>query len=123
MKTKLGCRWRRFPEKHDYPAAESYLRLIFPKPIAAKFVKKLKNAPVHEFKSKDIFRASALPLLPPENFHVRADLRKIERGEKISPLLLVRQPELGKVIIADGYHRMCAVYSLNEDAMIRCQIV
>jgi hypothetical protein len=28
-----------------------------------------------------------------------------------------------KVIIADGYHRLCAVYSVDEDAMIPCKIV
>jgi len=35
----------------------------------------------------------------------------------------VREPYLGKVIIADGYHRMCAVYLVNEDALIHCKIV
>jgi hypothetical protein len=29
----------------------------------------------------------------------------------------------GKVIIADGYHRVCAVYRLDEDAIIPCKIV
>ncbi len=123
MRRKSDCQWRKFPEKHDYPAAESYLRLIYPKPVATKFVKRLKAAPIREFKAKDIFRASRLPLLPPENFHVRADLRKIEQGDKISPLLLVRQSALGQVCIADGYHRMCAVYALNEDVLIRCKII
>jgi hypothetical protein len=28
----------------------------------------------------------------------------------------------GKVIIADGYHRLCAVYSYDEDAVIPCKI-
>jgi hypothetical protein len=27
------------------------------------------------------------------------------------------------VIIADGYHRLCAVYSIDEDAVIPCKIV
>jgi hypothetical protein len=27
------------------------------------------------------------------------------------------------VVIADGYHRMCAVYSFEEDAIIPCKIV
>jgi hypothetical protein len=27
------------------------------------------------------------------------------------------------VIIADGYHRLCAVYSVDEDALIPCKIV
>jgi len=37
--------------------------------------------------------------------------------------LLVRDSNLGKVVIADGYHRMCAVYSIDEDAWIHCKIV
>ncbi|MES2516889.1 MAG: hypothetical protein V4585_02205 [Bacteroidota bacterium] len=41
-------------------------------------------------------------------------------GEKISPILLVRYA--GKVIISDGYHRMCTVYSFSEDVSILCQI-
>jgi len=44
-------------------------------------------------------------------------------GEKMAPLLLVRGKRGGKVIIADGYHRLCAVYTFNEDAMIQCKIV
>ena len=27
-----------------------------------------------------------------------------------------------KVVVADGYHRLCAVYSFDEDALIRCKI-
>jgi len=26
------------------------------------------------------------------------------------------------VIIADGYHRLCAIYSYDEDAVIPCKI-
>ena len=44
-------------------------------------------------------------------------------NEKISPLLLVRDKTGGRVIIADGYHRLCAVYTFDEDAMIPCKIV
>jgi hypothetical protein len=29
----------------------------------------------------------------------------------------------GKLIIADGYHRLCAVYKFDEDAMIPRKIV
>ena len=29
----------------------------------------------------------------------------------------------GKVVIADGYHRLCAVYGFDEDAWIPCKIV
>jgi len=110
------------PEAHDYPAALAYLTLIFDKKTAKAFVKDLKRAVVSEFKSKDIFRASCLSLLGVSNSHVDKDRRKIQTGKKLSPLLLVRDSVNGKVVIADGYHRLCAVYSFDEDALIPCKI-
>ena len=44
-------------------------------------------------------------------------------GKPISPLLLVRHSSKGKVVIADGYHRLCGIYSFDEDALIPCKIV
>ena len=49
--------------------------------------------------------------------------RKSFRHEKLSPLLLFRDKHSGKLVIADGYHRLCAVYTFDEDAMIPCKIV
>jgi hypothetical protein len=82
----------------------------------------LRRARVSHFKAKDIFRASALSLLGVSNSHVEKDRKKIKNGKELSPLLLVRDKVNGKVVIADGYHRLCAVYSLNEDALIPCKI-
>ena len=48
---------------------------------------------------------------------------KIKSGSEVSPLLLARDPANGKVVIADGYHRLCAVYTFDEDAIISCKIV
>lgn len=115
--------WLAEPEEHDYPAAESYLSLIYKERIAASFVQKLRRAPVSKFKAKDLFRASGLSLLGISNSHVEKDRKKILAGHKLSPLLLVRDEKNGKVIIADGYHRMCSVYSFDEDAVISCKIV
>ncbi len=75
-----------------------------------------------QFKAKDIFRASGLSLLGVSNYHVKKDLSKIADGEKLSLILLVRR-EGERVVIADGYHRMCAVYSQDEDSLIPCKIV
>ena len=75
------------------------------------------------FKAKDIFRASGLSLLGVSNAHVEKDRKKIQEGKELSPLLLVRDAAHGKVVIADGYHRLCAVYSVDEDAQIPCKIV
>jgi uncharacterized protein (DUF1015 family) len=37
-------------------------------------------------------------------------------------LLLYRDRTASKLVIADGYHRLCAVYKVDEDAMIPCKI-
>jgi hypothetical protein len=41
----------------------------------------------------------------------------------ISPILLIRDIRTNKVIIADGYHRTCALYHYDEEAWIPCKIV
>jgi len=115
--------WLAEPEEHDYPAAASYLSLIYPPVLVDKIVKDLRGAPISQFKAKDIFRASALSLLGVSNSHVKKDQKKIEDGKELSPLLLLRDNQLGKVVIADGYHRLCAIYSFDEDALIHCKIV
>ena len=114
--------WLHDVEPHDYPAAASYLALLFSKLDVTTLIKSLNEAPVVHFKAKDIFRASQLSLLGVSNSHVAKDQRKICKGQALSPLLLVREEASGKVIIADGYHRLCAVYGFDEDAMIPCKI-
>jgi disulfide oxidoreductase YuzD len=121
--TKATITWLDNPEEHDYPAAESYLSLIYDAATVCHFSQKLKQAPISKFKAKDIFRASDLSLLGISNSHVEKNHRKILAGHALSPLLLVRDQVNGKVIIADGYHRMCSVYSFDEDAAIPCKIV
>ncbi len=123
MKTKVKIKWLSEPENHNYPAAESYLNLIYDELKASLFVKKLRKAEIVEFKSKDVFRASSLSLIGISNEHVQKNIDEINNGTSISPILLVRDRKNGKVVIADGYHRMCAVYMFHEDAIIPCKIV
>jgi len=115
--------WLPEVEEHDYPAAESYLRIIYGEERVSELISKLRRAPIVQFKAKDIFRASQLSLLGVSNSHVDKDRIKILEGKILSPLLLVRDQQNGKVMIADGYHRMCAIYGFNEDALIHCKIV
>jgi hypothetical protein len=122
MSKKVQLKWLNKPEDHDYPAALAYLSLLYNEKIAASQVDKLKRASISEFKAKDIFRASGLSLLGVSNSHVEQDRQKIQSGGELSPLLLIRDPANGKVIIADGYHRLCAVYSFDEDAVVPCKI-
>ncbi len=122
-KKKIEIKWLSEPEAHSYPAAQSYLSLLYKESVVKTYVEKLKNASLTNFKAKDIFRASSLSMLGVSNTHVEKDQDKIKAGEAISPLLLVRDSTIGKVIIADGYHRLCAIYPHDEDAVIPCKIV
>ncbi len=116
--------WLNRPQLHDYPAAQSYLSLLAgPKRIRT-VVAALKQAPLTYFKAKDILRACGLPLLPPENPHVAADLVNIADGAPLSPCLLVRGAlSRGRPAqIADGYHRVCASYHTDENTDIPVKI-
>ncbi len=123
MKDPEPIAWLPQPEEHNYPAALSYLSLLYPDVEAAALVEKLRKGKVREFKAKDIFRASQLSLLGVSNLHVKKDRKKIRKGIHLSPLLLVRDHAHRRVVIADGYHRLCAIYQTHEDIWIRCKIV
>jgi len=116
-------KWLADEEEHDYPAAASYLSIIYPKAKVDKIIAKLREAAIVEFHAKDIFRASGLSLLGVSNSHVEKDRKKIESGKALAPILLVRDTKNGKVVVGDGYHRLCAIYGINEDALIRAKIV
>jgi disulfide oxidoreductase YuzD len=113
--------WLKEPEEHDFPAALDYLELLFETADANNITKKLKQAKTIQKKSKDIFRASRLPLLPKDNIHVKENFKKIKNNKKLSPILLVRGQE--QLIIADGYHRLCCAYYLTEDLEVPCRLV
>lgn len=122
-KDAADIQWLSEPEDQDYEAARSFLSLTSESAAARRLVEELARAPVTQFKAKDIFRASGLSLLGISNSHVEKDRRKIASGKGLSPILLVRDAIHGKVIIADGYHRLCAVYGHDEDALVPCKIV
>jgi hypothetical protein len=117
--------WKDQPDEHDFPAAASYLSLVFPEDRVAKMVDELRAAPLTHRKAKDLLRASQLRLLPTGNPHVAKDLAKIRGGQVLSPVLLVRGNGDADVplTVADGYHRICASYHTDEDADIPCRIV
>jgi len=115
--------WLTEPGNNDYLASLSYLGLIFGNKSAKKLVKKLRKAPINSFKAKDLFRSSGLSLLGISSVHVERNTEKLQAGIGLPPVLLVRDDRQGRLIIADGYHRLCSVYLIDEDADIPCKIV
>jgi len=116
--------WKDQPDEHDYPAAASYLTLVAEPALVASVVTALQAAPLEHFKAKDILRSSRLALLSADNRHVAGDIDKVRDGKRLSPVLLVRG-DLTRgfpLQIADGYHRVCASYHLDENTDIPCRI-
>lgn len=122
--SKQNAAWLKKPEKQDYSNALDYLSLTNPVKRAEKLVRALHKAETVERQAKDLLRASGLPLLPRENPHVDDDLKKLHKGKPLSPILLVRGDTLKGIplTVADGYHRICAIYYHDESASIPCRI-
>ena len=117
--------WKDEPDAHDFPAAAAYLSLIVDEATTESIVEGLKEATVNRGKAKDLLRASRLALLGENNAHVALDLAKVREGEYLSPVLVVRGvlKEDVALTVVDGYHRICASYHLDENAVIPYRIV
>jgi hypothetical protein len=116
--------WKKKPEDEDFAGALHFLSLALPAVKAKKLVQSLRKTKPIELAAKDLLRASNLPLLPRDEPHVDDDLKKIHKGKPLAPVLLVRG-DISRgipLIVADGYHRICAVYYYDDGAPIHCRI-
>jgi hypothetical protein len=116
--------WKKKPEEEDYESARRFLSLLYSKGDTRKHLRALLQAPSVEYVAKDLLRASGLPLLLREEPHVNEDLRKIHKRKPLAPVLLV-QGDMSQgiaLLVADGYHRICAVCYYDEDTPIRCRL-
>jgi hypothetical protein len=122
--SKPKLKWAEKGEDQDFDAAEKYLSLLCSDAKAAGFVISLRNAKRVEHAAKDLLRAAHLPLLPSDESHVSEDLKRIQKGKALAPVLLVRGDIATglPLIVADGYHRICAVCYFDESAPIPCRI-
>jgi hypothetical protein len=115
--------WLNEPEEKDFLAATNYLSLLFADADAASMAEDLRNAPAINREANDLLRASRLELLPETDPVVKKNIKKVARGKPLSPVLLVRVRANEPLIVADGYHRICASYHLDEDIEISCRMV
>jgi hypothetical protein len=120
----LKVKWLDEPEEKDYAAAHSYLSLLVPGRDLDRLIEALKKAPTGSWRAKDILRATQLPLLgAKQSGEVAEKLAKIRANERLSPILIViLRPDV-VAQIADGYHRTCAAYLVDEDALVPGRIL
>lgn len=123
--SKAKLKWaEKGEEPEDFDAAEKYLSLLCPDSKAKALVRNLRDSKLIEHAAKDLLRAAHLPLLPSDESHVSEDLKRIQKGKPLAPVLLVRGDIASglPLIVADGYHRICAVCYFDERAPIPCRI-
>ena len=121
---KTRLRWRKQPDQDEYGAAAEYLSLVLPAAEVKAVVARLRRATTTPHKPKDLERASGEKLLPADDPEVKAEIKKSGKGKGLAPVLMVRG-HLGEdraLVIADGYHRLCAGYHVDPEAEIPCRI-
>ena len=102
---KPDLKWSEKEEDEDFEAAFKYLSLLRPDSKAHALVKSLRGSKLIEHAAKDLLRAAQLPLLPRDEPHVDQDLKRIQKGKALAPVLLVRgdmgtgSPSLSPMVI------------------------
>lgn len=123
MKKPAELKWLDIPDDHDYEAAETYLQLLYGPKKARRWAKALKSAEMQKYAAKDILRASETPISEVQAFDWVKQQKEIASGTPLSPILLIRQEDGSALIIADGFHRLCAVFCADQEANVPCKIV
>ena len=92
---------------------------------AKRLAERARTAGITEHVAKDLLRACHLPLLPTDEKHVAQDLKRIRKGKPLSPILIVQGDLIRDrpLVIADGYHRMCAACHADEDAPVSTVLI
>ncbi len=122
---KDTAEWAPRPGNTEFDGALRYLSLQFSESVARRLVAKARRTARSEHVAKDILRACQLPLLPKDERHVADNLKKIRKGKPMAPVILVRGDLMSgrSLVVADGYHRMCAACHADEDALVAVVLV
>ena len=117
--------WAPDPAEHDFPSAAPFLGLIATSELVQVCTTLFSQSPTVHQHAKDILRAARLALLAADDHEVAKDLSKAAAGTPLSPVLLIRGDiATGRPLqIADGYHRVCAGYHIDEDTEIPCRLI
>jgi hypothetical protein len=123
MDKKKNVRWLPEPADKNYEAAETYLQLLYDRKKARRWAKQLKRTEITKYEAKDILRASRTPMSEIQAFDWTKQQKQINEGKPLSPILIVKQDNGGYLIIADGFHRMCALFANDQEIKVPCKIV
>lgn len=120
MQKKAEPKWLDKPADKDIKSAETFLGLLYGPKKARQYAKRLAKADLQQYAARDLLRASEMPIAEVQAFDWVKQRKEITDGTPMSPILLIRQENGGHLIIADGFHRLCAVFSIDQDAPVLC---
>ena len=117
--------WSSAPSSKDLKAASDYLSLLVTEDQLGSLISRFRRSPTIMHEAKDLLRASQTTLLDDDDPHVAENLKRIKKGKKISPVLLIRGNAAAGITltVADGHHRICASWYWNENEPVACRIV
>lgn len=108
--------WAAEPTDDDVADATWYLTLLG--------VLALDVDPVQRvYPAKDLLRAAWLEPLPKDNAGVRKWSARLHDGAEIPPVLLLVGTLDRPLILAEGYHRVCAAYLRGEQTPVACHFL
>lgn len=115
-----GC-----PRQARLSGRRAYLGRLARRELGEVLTALLSQAPTVQHRANDLLRAAGLPLLDSGHPEVAKDLQKIAAGQSLSPVLLIRGDLTAghPLQIADGHHRICASYAVDEETEIGCRLV
>lgn len=114
--------WLADASESDYAAAAHFLALIDKPKEVDKALAEMRAAATVEYKATDLLRAAQLEIPAADDRPTREQIKKIKKGQAVEPVLLVRAAALKKVIVADGFHRICAAYRIDPDVVVHCKL-
>lgn len=104
-------------KQEDFVAAQSFLGLLFPDTSATEIANQFIDIEVTIKNATDILRAAGYPV--PKEHEVENWLNE---DETLSPVLLARTLER-RLLIVDGYERLCESFELTKDREVPVRLI
>lgn len=116
--------WADDADPEAYDNAKAFLTLHNASPDVIKdIVSQWHTSDAQEYRATDILRATGYPSVSAkEDVQVKRTTKKMKKGEPVEPPLLVVRDPGHQPLLADGYHRLCAVYEAFAEAPVPLRV-
>lgn len=116
--------WSPAPSVDDYAGAANYLSLTMSDDEVRAAIMGIRQSKTVYYRAQDILRAARLDVLSEDDPHVKDKTGLIKAGTPMPPVLLIQGNASlhHPLIVADGWHRVAAVYWRDSEGSIPCKM-